>query len=201
MSLVACRECGAQVSVRADKCPNCGSNSFSKITLVTNIIIDILKIVPILIIAYFLVDRFFFTDSPPQSLVEPKSTEAKTVYQPIISIPSIAMRDQPTVEKIIGSAASCENIKYGRKCNYRNHGFNIDVVFINGKADWIAVNNLRDVAYSPEAITSLGFKQEWPTFRNEHTIRWENTQDMLSIQIAPGEGGRISLAYIKATTP
>ena len=100
---------------------------------------------------------------------------------------------------MLGEPTSCEAIKYGRKCFFEVAG--TEVVFIDGKADWITVNAMGKTPYSIDALPLLGFEKRNPTFSNENVIRWENIPGVLEVNINPGEAGGIFYAYIKTATP
>lgn len=117
----------------------------------------------------------------------------------IIDINGIVKKDKATVDETIGPPDSCENIKYGSKCIYKNGKF--EIVYINGLSDWISVNDLKDIPYQPDSIRFFGLEPSRPSFSNEFETRWENTYGLLSIKFSPGENNMVDFAYIKATTP
>lgn len=143
-----------------------------------------------------------------QSDVKPISTDQdinqqvqskEPYFKPIINIAEIVKKQKNTIDKILGDPDSCEQIKYGSKCIYKNGKF--EIVYINGLSDWITVNDLTDTPYQPDSIRFFGLEPSRPSFSNEHVIRWENAYGLLSIQFFPGENNGLSYAYIKATTP
>ena len=127
------------------------------------------------------------------ALIADNSTSA----QPIVDIPKIAGADKPEVEKFLGQATSCETIKYGLKC-YFTVG-ETEIVFIDGKADWITINQMQTTPYSPQALTALGLKNQKPTFSSDDVIRWEDIQGIREISIFPA-GKKIFYVYIKMKT-
>jgi hypothetical protein len=123
---------------------------------------------------------------------------------PVIKISNIAGKTPDEVSKILGLPTSTETVSPSRtpcpceKNTYKNG--KIEIVFMEGKADWITIKNLNDAPYSVEALTLLGIKQKSPSFSNENVIRWTNIPGLLEVSIFPVQG-LVDYAYIKTATP
>jgi len=76
----------------------------------------------------------------------------------------------------------------------------IEIVFIGGKADWITINALSKLDFSPGALESFGFAQASPTFRNDNVMRWTNLEGLHEVSLFPGSGGKSDYLYVKAVT-
>lgn len=113
-----------------------------------------------------------------------------------MDVPALASKPASVVAQQLGEPLSCEAIKQGEKCEYRDK---TEVVFINGLADWITVN--AQLPYSAEALPLLGFKRVESSFSNENTMRWSGEQGTLLIQLDPAGGGKAAYAYVKVRTP
>lgn len=148
-------------------------------------------------------------NKPSENITAAHETkEQEPIQNPfIVSIPSIAKKDNKTVESILGPSEECHDIKFstkdsdktqkGKNCSYKNG--KIEIVYINEKADWITVNNMNDVSYTPDSIKILGLDPEEPSFHNEYNMRWDNKFNLVSVQLHPA-GHNIAYAYIKALT-
>ncbi len=116
---------------------------------------------------------------------------------PVLDITRIAGRSQPYLINYLGEPVNCMGIKYGLKCQYVKG--KTTVVFINGKADWLTVEALEGVPFSPIALETIGLTKTEPTFSNSHVIRWEPLNNLRSVAIFPN-GANADYAYIKVST-
>ena len=112
----------------------------------------------------------------------------------VVDIPKLAGKGHADVAAVLGKPSSCHNGKYGQTCSYGKAA--TEIVFIQGKADWITVNDMRSVKFSPSAVESLGLKQVKPRFVSNSTIRWEQVEGLLEVSIFPGQS-HVDYAYIK----
>ncbi len=72
---------------------------------------------------------------------------ATAVYaEPIVDVLKIAGKSESEVTSYLGAPKSCGKSKYGNKCQYTKG--ETEVVFINGKADWITVEGIDSVPFS-----------------------------------------------------
>lgn len=114
-----------------------------------------------------------------------------------IDVKAIAGKSKQKVATVLGTPRTCSPSKYGEKCSYEKA--ETEIVFINGKADWMTVEALDSVPYDDRAITSLGLKAAKPKFKNEFTIRWELVEGLIEVSIFPA-GSKVDYAYIKVST-
>jgi hypothetical protein len=84
--------------------------------------------------------------------------------EPIVDVLKIAGKSESEVASYLGASKSCGKSKYGNKCEYTKG--ETEVVFINGKADWITVEGIDSVPFSKSALTVLGLKEANPSFKN-----------------------------------
>lgn len=115
----------------------------------------------------------------------------------LVDVLDLVGKSKVEVSKLIGSPKSCGPSKYGEKCQFDKS--ETEIVFINGKADWITVEGLDDKPFSNSTIELLGFKPKTPTFSDAFTKRWEPLQGLVSVSLFKG-GSNSDFAYIKAYT-
>lgn len=115
----------------------------------------------------------------------------------VIDVPVLVGKSKVDVSKIIGEPISCSSSKYGEKCQFQKA--ETEIVFINGKADWITIEGLDDKPFSDSTIQLLGFKEQSSSFSNSFTKRWEPLQGLLSVSLFKGSSNS-DYAYIKAYT-
>lgn len=115
-----------------------------------------------------------------------------------VDIPKIAGQGMKQVAEQLKAKPTCAKNKRGTKCDY-NDG-RIEVIYINGKADWITVNSLEQVPFTEKAIASLGFAQRAPSFHSPMVMRWDGLPGVVEVSVFKGQTGS-DYAYIKVKTP
>lgn len=120
------------------------------------------------------------------------------------SLPKIAGQPRDVVDAQLGKP-ECAAIKYGPKCVYG--GGAVEVVYINGLADWITINDTTGMRYEPGALQPLGLDCPLSTATwVRSSLRWDSTcRGLLMVEIAPGErqpdgGLGVFFIYVKAHT-
>ena len=115
----------------------------------------------------------------------------------LIDVTKIAGKSLGEVNKIIGVATKCIDSKYGKKCTYALA--ETEIVYINGKADWITVEGIDDIPFDSAAIESIGLPTIKPTFKNSFTIRYSGIAGLREVSLFKGSNNS-DYAYIKAFT-
>jgi len=77
--------------------------------------------------------------------------EDDTELDLIVDMKSIVGGTPSEVAKSLGKADSISTVKQGKKHVYQAGKF--EIIFINGKADWITVNNLSNIKFRRHAIS------------------------------------------------
>ena len=99
--------------------------------------------------------------------------------------------------EILGEPTNCSKSKYGQKCFYSVA--ETEIVFINGKADWITVEGIDNIPFNQKALKSIGIAPATPSFKNNFTLRWTSIQGFKEVSIFKGATNS-DYAYIKAFT-
>ncbi|MCP4976242.1 MAG: hypothetical protein GY931_08790 [Maribacter sp.] len=115
----------------------------------------------------------------------------------IVDVTKIAGKSQKEVAAYLGKEMSCGKSKYGKKCQYKKG--KTEIVFINGKADWITIEEIDNAPFSKSALNALGIKEKRPSFKNNFTLRWESIQGFRSVSVFKG-ASKSDYAYIKVKT-
>lgn len=183
MSLVACKDCGAEVSSKAKACVNCGAKPPKKTSIITWIVL--------VLIIYFIysIDFSSYPHSSPKVEVEEK--------KPILDILTIIGKNQGQIQQIIGSPINCANTKFGVKCSYNS--VVSEIIFIQDKADWITVDKLKGIPFDRTAPRMLGLNLQEPTFENEYMMRWSSALGLKEVQLFKGANNS-DYVYIKSYT-
>jgi hypothetical protein len=116
----------------------------------------------------------------------------------VVDIPKIAGQSMKHVGEQLNSTPTCVKNKRGTKCDYKDG--RIEIVYIDGKADWIAVNGLEQIPFSDAGIVDLGFTRKSPSFRSPMVSRWNGLPNVLEVSMFKGHSGT-DYAYIKVKTP
>ncbi|MEZ8196848.1 hypothetical protein [Vibrio cortegadensis] len=115
----------------------------------------------------------------------------------LIEITKISGKSKEQVASILGKAIECSKNKYGMKCSY--HMAETEIVYINGKADWITVEGIDDIPFNKTALKSLGITVTRPIHKNAYSLRWSNINGIKEVSIFKGEKYS-DYAYIKVYT-
>jgi len=115
----------------------------------------------------------------------------------LIDVTELVGKSKAEVSSLIGDATSCSPSRHGETCQFVKA--ETEIVFIQGKADWITIEGLDDQPFNDATIELLGFNSQRPTFSNTFTKRWEPVQGLLSVSLFKG-ASNADYAYIKAYT-
>lgn len=115
----------------------------------------------------------------------------------LVDVTKIAGKTKSEINAYLGSPTSCGNSKYGEKCQYEKG--EIEIIFINKKADWITIEGIDSVPFSPAALSAIGLKEKKPSFKNNFTLRWDSIQGLNEVSIFKGATNS-DYAYIKTKT-
>ena len=131
-----------------------------------------------------------------ESAVVPVSAPEQKV---LFDVREIVLKPQKQVELFTGApVGDCEKGKYGLTCNYEKNGNTIEVVYINGAADWITITNPKfkqfDVPYQ------LGMNYEKSTGMTGAKIDYQGKFGFYNLSVFMS-GAAVDYVYIKAKTP
>lgn len=115
----------------------------------------------------------------------------------IVDATKIAGKTESKVSAYLGKPSSCGKSKYRKKCQYQKG--ETEIVFINGKADWITVEGINHNSFSKYALSAIGLKELRPSFSNNFTLRWNSIQGLMEVSIFKG-ASKADYAYIKVKT-
>lgn len=119
-----------------------------------------------------------------------------------LDLAQVAGKPKPVLEQVLGKADSCVTVspsKVGKvpKCIFQ--GGKVEIVFIDGKADWITVHE-PGVRFDQDAIAALGLAARKPDFSNAFTMRWKGIGGYREVAAFPGAGNEVDYLYVRAVT-
>ena len=115
----------------------------------------------------------------------------------LIDVVKVVGKNQNQVTAILGKPTNCSKSKYGQKCFYSIA--ETEIVFINGKADWITIEGIDNVPFNRNALRSIGIAPVKPSFKNNFTLRWSSIQGLKEVSLFKGVTNS-DYVYIKAFT-
>jgi hypothetical protein len=214
MALVKCSECRAKVSTEAHSCPKCGAPVKVPVVSIT---LEKTKSqkppkpmslgkkimyagVGTCVLLSFFVDSNNIPIPVTAGSNNLSSSVANATTDKAIKIKNISGKTKEDVKKYLGDSLPCEKTKYGPSCKYRNG--DIEIVYINKKADWITINAVHNTNYNSEILNTLDLEYAMPVVSNQNVMRWENIQGLLEVSVFPSTLGssKCGYAYIKVKT-
>ena len=109
-----------------------------------------------------------------------------------LDVRSIAGKSQHDVAEILGAPTSedttpplsVENAsKRYPQLTYRNGA--VEIVFVDGKAEWITLNDMSNIPFSGRALSALGLPNRDPEIANQFVIRWSNIPGIKGLSLFP----------------
>lgn len=132
---------------------------------------------------------------------------SQTENEKIIDIKTIIGKTESEIEKILGKAensekvsptnTACEETPCEKKFYQKNK---FEIVFINGKSDWITINNTSNFDFNSENITLLGLSSAVANFENTISINWNAIENINDVTFVSNGKNKIEYIYIKAFT-
>ncbi|MFV8359715.1 hypothetical protein [Flavobacterium sp. LS1P3] len=125
----------------------------------------------------------------------------------IIDVKTIIGKTESEIEKILGKAENSEKISPSNtpckdipceKKFYQKNKF--EIVFIDGKSDWITINNISNFDFNSENITLLGLSSTVPSFENTISIKWNDIENINDVTFFNNGENKIEYIYIKGYT-
>ena len=117
--------------------------------------------------------------------------------EPVVDVLKIAGKSKSEVVSVLGKESSCSQSKYGEACQYQKGETHI--VYINGKADWITVEDIDQIPFSTNALTAIGLNPTQPSFKDGYSLQWSSIQGLMEVSIFKGASSS-DYAYIKVKT-
>lgn len=106
---------------------------------------------------------------------------------PLVRLAQFAGKPRAEAESLLGAAQACEHALHSERCSYANR---IEVVYIEGRADWITVSfPYGRYPFAAEALQLLDLPVSEPEGGDEHQMLWSGIAGIRSLQIVGDENG------------
>jgi hypothetical protein len=119
-----------------------------------------------------------------------------------VEVLAIAGKTPAEVEAVLGAPSSRGTARHGGASlpQHFYKGGAIEVVYVDGKADWITISRLGSVRFGEQALEAIGLTPTAPTFSSRVVMRWDRIQGLREVSIFPTDARRVDYAYILART-
>jgi len=89
---------------------------------------------------------------------------------PLFRIDEVAGKAEAEVAAVLGPPWNCESSKYSRRCSYAPGS--TEVVYIDGKADWLTVTALGESPLDDQLLMRVGLKPAKPGTASDEERVW-----------------------------
>ena len=113
----------------------------------------------------------------------------------VVRIADIVGKTPDELKATLGAPLGCETSLYSSRCHYSTGA--TEVVFIDGKADWITVKALGETKLDPAALPRIGLPQRKPQTREPTQLLWTDIEGLREVR-AVGDGERVEFIRVKA---
>jgi hypothetical protein len=135
-------------------------------------------------------------------------TESKSdSKENIIDLKTIIGKSETEIEKVLGKAENSEKVSPNNTpckdipCNKKSYQKNkFEIVFIDGKSDWITINNTSNFEFDSENIALLGLLPTEPNYENNISKKWNDIENINDITYFNNGENKIDYIYIKTYT-
>ncbi len=120
----------------------------------------------------------------------------------IADIAAIAGRTPKEVAAVLGPPYEKRTVTIRDKvypANFYKSG-QLQIVFVDGKADWITIYRLSALPYSPQSIKALNLPPSLPVVNTPDVIKWQDVSGIKEISLYPDKGGKLDYASILVRT-
>ena len=101
------------------------------------------------------------------------------------------------IADILDQPGSCKKTSQGESCYYQNK--TIEVIYINGRADWFAFAEIEGVKFDHYAIHYLGLVPASPFVHRARQMHWQGHHGLGLISVY-GSGEDVQLIQVRAYT-
>lgn len=129
----------------------------------------------------------------------PSRPRAAPMPPPALPALPLARQAEDGVRSHLGNPMACEDVPRGRRCRYAQAS--TDIVYIDGVADWITVEDLGGAPFSAAALARVGLPtDEDPIETGPDRIRWQNLAGFREVVLHRAPDGRAARLELKTAT-
>jgi len=113
---------------------------------------------------------------------------------PLFRIADVAGRDETGVAAVLGPPWQCASSRYSRRCSYAPGA--TEIVYIDGKADWLTVTALGDAPLDEQLLMRIGLQPTPPGTASDEELQWTSLGGLREVR-AHGTPERAQFLRIK----
>lgn len=116
---------------------------------------------------------------------------------PLFRIAEVAGHSEAELAVVLGPPWDCESSLYSRRCRYAPD--NTEVVFIDGKADWLTVRSPGEVAFDASALGRIGLPDRKPDQATAEELVWTGFGGLREVRVVGSvDGVRMLCVKVKS---
>jgi hypothetical protein len=124
-----------------------------------------------------------------------------TLPKLVLNVPAVAGKTEAEVARLLGPSERSDGVVVGDRVKHMYHGGTIEVVFVNGRADWIKLHEAFRLPFNGEALRKLGLPAAKPNYVNPtHVMSWNKLPNIKEVTLYAGPNGRVSSAIVCVRT-
>lgn len=113
---------------------------------------------------------------------------------PLFRIAEVAGRSEAELAVVLGPPYACKSSLYSRRCQYGPGS--TEVVFIDGKADWLTLRSPGEVAFDASALARIGLAAKPPDQATTEELVWSGIGGLREVRVI-SDAGQVQLLRIK----
>ena len=95
-------------------------------------------------------------------------------------------KSENEIAAILGPGEKCKDRSRGRSCEYLDN--TVQIIFIDGRADWIAIGGLQGIPFDYEALRVVGLHPTPPFVHMASRMHWQHHHGLELVSVfARGE--------------
>ena len=206
MAIRRCPACSRQLGAGSTRCLHCGYRSTSGRQAVLLLLVAVLSATAGAATAMQRSDAGRRALAELLALTGARAANAADSAPPpipvVIDVSTIAGKTPPEVAGILGApvrrGAAASDGKNYPAYHYRNG--RVQVVFVDGKADWITIQRLDSVPFARHALGAFGLPVAVPSSESAEVIRWTRVAGLreLSIFARPDSGVDYATVFVRS---
>lgn len=156
----------------------------------------------LVVFAFWLIGKLFGGPDPSPRAAPPPPPPPPVVAT-AFELSAVAGKTPNDLAVILGQPTSQDTttVNGAVSAMWTYRGGEIEVVYVDGKADWITFNPSSPLRYLPASLAAIGVHPREPTTRAQAAMRWTNIPGVREVSMFPGQGAMLSYIYIKTRTP